>query len=619
MRGVLASILLVVAASPLFSQVTIVRTLPETGAHMAEAEWKRPTQPARIDKDIPAERPDPRLSGRLIIGGYGSAGSESVSVDDLRTDSRVDFNSYLGQTGVIDLNAQAFRTSGIGSFNQHYRGSMRYASSAVSVRLHGGYTQSQALSSAGENDVTEGRVGFNFATSQDVRVPLELSYAFSSTEKETATGHGEGETERVDTDRHSFSLASGLDLDRAAIDLAGEGSIHHDRLGLLTSHAYGGTLGLRVPLAELFAVYLGATPSVSRTERQIDEEFTEERSVKVETGLLFSMEDTLEGDVRVSRTDAWRSDPDGAADDLVHATLWGGSTSWKLQYPHSLTSSIRYILSASSGTLSTQDLSGDTVWSSESAVLDSTGVSGRIRCAQGERPETGEKRLEWGAFIALSPVDGSHLETRYGGSRAEKAVAEDDSFARQHDGDVTFSHAPLEAFSYGAGVIYRYTEEGASEITRYGGSAFLTFMPVLRVSRWSLGSSIDVEVEQRSAARDYVAVNTYSISLPVTSMVRLRYEFTWEWVGLGSGVEQAGSAYTHSAGLSLSGDSLPVSFTSRYLGGHGFRGVKHQVDARLEVPVARSFSIISETGFRYAEDITYETPYEFSVLGRYEF
>ncbi|MGC9313468.1 MAG: hypothetical protein ACP5IA_12325, partial [Sediminispirochaetaceae bacterium] len=56
------------------AEVTIIRTLPESGTNQAEAEWK---SPAAIDGDRAAAEsaagaPAARLSGRIIVGGYGS-------------------------------------------------------------------------------------------------------------------------------------------------------------------------------------------------------------------------------------------------------------------------------------------------------------------------------------------------------------------------------------------------------------------------------------------------------------------------------------------------------------------------------------------------------------------
>lgn len=630
MRGIALSILLtailfVAAAFPLWSQVTIVRTLPESGAHKAEAEWKSPTQPATIDREAPAVSPGPRLSGRLILGGYGSGGGETANIDDFTTDSRLDYNSYLGPTGAMDLSARAFRKTGIDTFNQHYEGSMRYSSTAVNITLDGGYNQTETLSAAGETDAAEGKLSFDFVRSQDTRVPLELSYASTWTDEDKTLDESEDGIEREETESHSFSLVSGLYLDQVEFDISGEGDIHHNRLDSVSSYAYGGNLGMRVPLTQLFSLYLGSSPSYSITEDQIEEKRTEERGIKVDAGLLVSLDETLDGDILLNRSDTWRSDPTYSTDDLSHTILWGGSTSWKLQYPENLTSSGEYLLSAASGRVKKQDLSADSIWQGQDGLLVKTGVNGRIRRVEGESSETEEEGEEWGVFLTLSPFEDSSIDARYDGSRSLHIDDEGEKLSLQHDGRLDFSHTPAEFFSYGAGAAYGYMteedyiEEDAVETIRYEGSSRFNIMPVLGMGRGDFGVSERIEVEEREAGRDYISVNTYSTALPIASMLRLRYAFTWEWVELASEIEEDGSAYTHSLGFSLSGSSIPVSFTSSYLIGHGFRGVQQQVDARLEVPVAESFSMISEMSYLYTEGTTYETPYRFSVLLRYEF
>ncbi len=596
------------------AEVTIVRTLPETGTHKAEAEWKSPTRPARIDEEIRSTGLGPRVSGRIIVGGYGSGSEESVDIEDVTTDSQLGFNSYMGSDGVLDLNAQAYRNNGIDRFDQRYNGALSYSSPALTLAVDGAYTQAETLTAAGESEESEGRVGFDFVTSEQMLVPLELHYASSWIDGDRVIDASEDGEEKMESETHSFDLASGISMGTARLDLSAEADIHHDRADLVSSRAYGGTLGLTLPIGDIFSLYFGSSPAYSQTEHQLEENSFEERSVEVDGGLLVAVEERLDGDIHFTRADTWRSDPLYADDELEHTVVWGGSSAWELRYPEYLTSTAEYELGAESGRVTDQEFSAETARRQEEVLLSEIGLRGKLRRSEGELDEEARERYEWGSFLTLTPNMVSVINAAYDGAYAVGGEVD-----MEHEGELDFSHSPIEEFSYGGGALYAYLEDEEGWARRYGASGNANVMPLINFNRWDFGLAENFEAEERSSGTDYLSMNEYSLSFPIASMLRLRYAFTWEWVDFTSPEEEDGSAFLHSTGISLGGGNIPLSFTSSYLIGHGFRGVQQQVDARMEVPVADSLSMIADMSYRYAENVDYETPFTFSTLVHYEF
>src|SRR6056297_1446190 len=145
------------AGTPIMAEVTIVRRLPESGSNQAEADWKRPM--------IPEERPtveDPaaaRLSGRLIVGGSGSGTGDTATIEDWSTDSQLNYKNYIGEKGLLDIRAQAFRDKGIDTFNQRYSGGLAYSSPDFTFNLSGNFDQRESLAVERQSETTSGAMG----------------------------------------------------------------------------------------------------------------------------------------------------------------------------------------------------------------------------------------------------------------------------------------------------------------------------------------------------------------------------------------------------------------------------------------------------------------------------
>lgn len=608
---------LLLAPAFLAAEVTIVRTLPESGTNQADASWKRPS--------IPVERPPAteveaasRLSGRIIVGGSGSGTTSSAAVEDWSTDSQLNYRSYLGQNGLMNIQAQAFRDTGIDSFTQRYLGSLAYSTPSFSMKLAGNYDQNEALALDGQSLRTAGGVGLNIATSDELRYPFQLQYSSSWDQQEYEEISDDELEDRQKVD-HSMSLSSELPLGMLRLNLDGGFDIHHDRLEDVSSRGYGGTLGVTFPLSPVIGLYAGVSPHYSETEQQISEEGFQERSLGSDAGLLLSFSEQLEGEIHAQREDNWRSDPDLATEELSHTEIWIGRTKWIINAPEELTSTAEYLISRAAGGNVSHDLAGDSAWEQDEGVLRRLGAEARLIVSNAESVTVGDgsrESLRWGSSLVLAPADGMKIDSQYSASRSED---EDSDTTQQHNASGDYSHNPLEGFSYGLGAAYGFHDSSEKSSSTYSGNGRVNLSPVWGYRRIDLGLSEYFELEDAAGGRNLLSKSIFSSSIPLTKQFKLRYQFSWEWIELAAEGAAEGSAFQHSTGFTLGGPRVPFRMNTSYLVGHGFRGLQHQVDARLDIPLREAFSVISKFSYRYAETVEYETPFLFSTFAQYEF
>ena len=604
-------VLMLACISRALPQVTIIRTLPETGENRAEAEWKSPAIMER-DPIIDEETFADRFSGRIILGAYGTGSQDAVTINEWTTDSLMRYQDFVGRTGLMDVQLQALRDTGIGSFEQRYKGTIAYSNPSFSVTMNGDYDQSEIRTAEGDNAETAGKVGLDIKSSEDVQLPFHLTY--SSSWDQSDYKKSDEDPEEKQEESHSIQAASELSFDRLVFSLDGALDIHHDRLADVTTTGYGGTLGGTYALSGLVGLYAGVAPAYSETEYQRAEKNIREQSIESDLGLLFTFSEGFEGEIHGRRVDAWRSDPDFITDDLSHTSIWKGATAWSLVAPQNLASTASYEIARNQDGSLRHDFSGSSTWEQEEGVLKKSGVHFSYALVDSEQGTTTSESTSWGANLSLEPAEMMKLQADYNGSRTEQ-----NSATLQHLGAINYSHAPAESFAYAFGTGYTYKEEAGTFSSLYKGTGKVQVLPVIGYRQLSFELSELFELEEFSGGVNILSNTGFSTSLPLTRQVKVRYSFGWEWVDLGASGEDGGSAFLHTAGLNLSGPGVPFALNTSYLVGHGFRGVQHQVDARLEVPLVASFHIISKFSYRYAETVTYETPYIFSLLGRYEF
>jgi len=194
-------------------------------------------------------------------------------------------------------------------------------------------------------------------------------------------------------------------------------------------------------------------------------------------------------------------------------------------------------------------------------------------------------------------------------------------WTHQIESELTHAPDPLLNYQLAATVcdsiseqIHTLTADGLGQVT---------LLPQwnLKVYTISLGENVAYSQELPDGAEPYLMVKTFSaLAVPLTSFLQVRYDFSWEWVNQTSEGGASGNAFQHLTGLTLGGEDLPFSLTAGYQIGHGFRGLRHDLNAGLEVPFDRGFGLKGEVSFsHYTEDGATISPFLFGLHGVYEY
>ena len=192
-----------------------------------------------------------------------------------------------------------------------------------------------------------------------------------------------------------------------------------------------------------------------------------------------------------------------------------------------------------------------------------------------------------------------------------------------HQLESELSHAPDPLLNYQLAA--SITDSISQEIHSLtaDGLGQVTLLPQwnLKVYSVSLGENLAFSQELPDATEPYLLAKTFSsVSVPLASFLKVRYGFTWEWVNQISEGGPSGNAFQHLTGLTLAGYDLPFSLTTEYQIGHGFRGLRHDLNANLEVPFDRGFGLKGEASFsHYTEEGATVSPFLFGLHGVYEY
>jgi hypothetical protein len=614
LRCVLVAVLVVAIGPAAHTEVIIERTLPQTGVNTSEADWKEP--PVVDPSPRTGIRPEAtqRLTGRLMLGGYGSGGgARGFAVQDWSTDSVLRYSRLLGGNGVLVAGAEALRRDRIDSSAERYGGSVSWNADALRVEASGLYDRHTATTFDGTTDETTSELGIDLATKTGALLPVAFSYASEWNRLRATGGEETGARERRD-ETHSAGLSADIPVGVATLEADGYFDLAHDRIESTSTLGYGGTLEFMLPVTEVVSLYLASNPAYSSTERQESDSVTKEVAVENGGGVRIELDELVEGELHAGRIDAWRSDPQIADGAFVHSSVWKGRTSWSLTAPAPLTTGASYGVSLTGGSAVGHDVSASSVWKQDDGLLKEAQLRGRLAISEATDLTAEHRREEWSTGVTLAPTERAELSASYVGSRRHG-----ESVAWSHTAAGTYSHTPAQVFGYGLGGSYRYMLEDSSAAHRYSGSGNVGLRPRIGHAQWELAASELFELERSSGADDVLSTSTVSLAVPVLKQLSLRYMFTWEWTDAASTNAPEGSAFSHNPGLTVSGPGLPFRLTSSYLMGHGYRGTQHHADVAVRVGVAESFSLISELNYRYAETIDYETPFRFTTLLHYEF
>ena len=89
MKRILLALIVVLISSSGWSEVTLIRKIPDSGENQVDAQWSKPRpQPEQITSE-------PEFSARFILGGQSGADAGGEPLFDLYTDSTLSLSQPL--------------------------------------------------------------------------------------------------------------------------------------------------------------------------------------------------------------------------------------------------------------------------------------------------------------------------------------------------------------------------------------------------------------------------------------------------------------------------------------------------------------------------------------------
>ncbi len=617
----LITIILLLLCSAAWTEVTLIRKIPDTGENQVDARWTKPRpQPEQVVGQT-------EFSMRIILGGQGGLSAAGEQDYDLYTDSTFSLAQPLGSAATLNIGASALRKRYLDGREQSYSTGVDIRAQRWSLDLSGSYkdggrTLSEA-SGLSTVDVDKEDMDFQIASNLSLglipTLPMSLSYEHGWIQ----ASEDAADIEDQQSDSLVF-LAEGM-LGTVGLKLGGSVENTVDGITDMETFSSGGNLTVNIPLLSFLHLRPEIAPVYTRTD-YVNGDYTLSTTLDTNLGFYFPLSEALELRLVAGIANTWSSDREsGVVTENPFQTTWQGETGLDWQRESGFFSSADYSLASTFQSGAEPNQSHQSAFSAgwrnpqERGVLQSlearTDLSVQIDDSGGVDSAEGH----WNAGLNLQPLKTMTVSGGYNGSigKGETPVA------WTHQLETELSHAPDPLLNYQlAASVIDTASEGAHTLTA-DGLGQVTLLPVWNLKVYTVGVGENLVLSQELPGgnnRDILAKTFSSVAIPLFSFLQLRYNFTWEWVNRTSESGPPGNAFQHLTGLTLSGEDLPFSLTTDYQLSHGFRGLRHDLSANLDVPFQRGFGLKGEASFsRYSEEGNTVNPFLVGLHGVYEY
>ncbi len=621
MRAAAVGLTLLLIVSSAGAEVTLIRKLPQTSENRTEAEW---TKPRPQPEQSPAVT---QFSARIIIGGQGGVSADGDQQYDVYTDSSFSLAQPLGAAVGLQMGGSALRKRHLDGREQSYTADFDLTAERWSAALSGSYRDSERtlseLSGLSTEDVEKQDMDLLIASTVNASfmptLPMSLSYEHGWIQQ----AEDADKTEDRQSDTLTF-LTEGT-LGTLGLEMSASVERTADASTEMNTFSSSGSLAVNVPLLSFLHLRPGLSPVYTRTEYANGDQALS-TALDADLGLYFPLSESLESRLVAGRVDTWSNDREGGVEQNVHQVTWKGETGVDWQPSSGLFSSAEYTIAA------TGAADGEAQTQSHGSALAlgwrnpanrgwlrtvETGADLNLVTSGGDGLETLESH--WNAGLDLEPVETMTLSGDYSGTMGEA----DTPAAWTHTLATELSHAPDPLLNYQLAASFTDQATGDGHTYTTDGLGQVTLLPQwnLKVYTVSVGENLVFSVEPPDQdSKDVLARTFFSAGVPLSSFIQLRYNFDWEWVNRISETGPAGNAFRHLTGLTISGELLPFSLTADYGLSHGFRGLRHDFNAILDIPFQRGFGIKGNASLsRYRENGVTVTPFLLGLNGVYEY
>jgi hypothetical protein len=562
------------AVSPLLveAQVTVIRTLPDTGEPQGSATWKEPYPDAERAISVG----EPELSGRVSVGGRAGAEPDGERLYALTSDSAVALVQPLSADSALSVEATALRSRSPTERSQGYELTTGVAFERLQFELAGGYRDSLKPVEGVDSERAETTVGALLSSGFLETLPMSVSYESLWLEQER-----DGATEASSrSDELAFEAAG--TAGRVGLELGGRLEYEEDWEEKTESFGTGADLVVSFPIAETLAVQALTVPNYNRSESEIST--LESRSLEWGVGLLWSPGDELTTRVTGSRVDAW-AEGSGVEVESRQVTYKAKS---ELSYepPQGLFTTPSYAVSKTEGGNLAQDLELRAGWRSEGAIVREVAGTGTLELIRSDTGGRVTDALGWRADLAMEPASAMHIDNGYAGSYEWDEGSE----SWTNSLETSFSHAPASIMEYRASLSLS-DRRADDDVLKQQYHAGLTLKPQRRFKTYTADFSETVAIQNGGSGDDLLSTARLDTAVPFGENLATQYGVEWERINRTAPRKDPGSQFRYNAGLSVAEGPVPFSFTSSYAFSHGYRGVRHDLSSGATVPLREGFAM----------------------------
>ncbi len=639
-------LILFVSNLHLWGEVKIVRKLPDTPANKVEATWTPPKP--RVEKKQPSIAKT-KLSGRISMGGSGGQDASKTTNYDFFTDSKLSLIQPLGPTGLIQVTGNAYRKDVIGGNLQKYGGDFLFKISGFSFKFKGNYNDKETtVDEILKNDTNlllNGVLNLNFLPT----LPIQAIYNHKmGTKTDDSTPDTEGDeikTEEKESDEAALKIAG--TIANFGVSLANTFTNQRDKLNNVNTTSFSNKLSVTSPLLGFLKIATEISPDFSTVEYKDTNNSVSTTTLSSRLGLIFPIGEELSVDIYGGRLDTWltREGPEAGVagtDYQPHSAAWTSATGIDYKNDSGISAKTEYNLQAGESTFSHAVSASTGFRGKDDTILKSIEAAGKMSQNYNENWEITSNKATWKTGTKITPIDKMVLSASYSGGVSAPGAFSTNTPSWTHSGKASINHSPdpMLDYSLSAGLTNSIGETSNTLKQEYDSKVSLKPQWNLKLYLFEIGEQLTISNSSPTSisgssgsepnpSEIIVSTATYNMGIPILSFLKTRYRLKWEWINnlssvssvdTATGESNAGNHFQHLFGITLSGEPLPLTLTAEYLLNHGYRGLRHDVNSSLSVPIWGAFAVEGRFSLSYYEENgTVKMPFLFGLNMSYQF
>lgn len=614
----LAVVLAALAPLSAWSQVQIVRELPQTGENQAQAQWGPPL-PTAPTAQAPSPARGVQAGGRIALGASGGIGDSGAQTLDAFLESNLSLLVPFGSTSSFLLSADAARRPGLEGLDQTYKGSARLAFEAWQLEVGGGYHQQDSNQATGSTGELSGDARAALTLAFIPTLPISATYSFQQLTQNQSDFTG-AFAKITDSATHLASLKATGTLGIVEVDTGANFSSVNDAATNMQSTVLGGNVGVTVPLASWVKAFATFLPKYNATSYSQTGNSVQNTSLESDAGFLFPISGQLALKVGAGTIEQWsaQSGPSAYTDPTVPASsvTWKGLTGleWKQD-----------ALSASATYGFGKVVSGPFVHSLDAlfgfhgekgSFVNDISAGGSDTLSLDDSGAVVNNQASWKTSAGLGSQDSLAVNASYTGSA--DGISQLSLTNTAHLG---VTHQLIPELSYAVSGDLTNSQGPDIQPTllqTYQGK--LTVAPRFgdRTVTFTADDTLGIDVLQSPTL--VVSKAGAGVAVPIVQILSARYRFDWEWDSATAPGAGPDSEFRNAVGLTLSGQPLPISLTTDYALSFGFRGLRHDGTASLSATFWKGFVLTSSvTVSEYDAGAGPTVPFLATISGAYSF